>query len=338
MKTIKILTVAASVLMLSACGNKTNKSVSDTDSVATDSIAADTVEVKVDKHTEAYLRARVDSIYHGKKMNRDDVYCSTDYKKTYKTADDLADENEEIILDYDHWTNSQDDSDFTCEVGKISDMTDSTAIVTINAKNFGKRYNVTLSMRFERDDWFVDDFILTDGSGEKQGFEDYIKYRTFYQRFALNDLLYLTQYYHLKDKAEKSGLMWIYHDSVTDEEIDYEDYVYGRDVYKGVKLPIGYKIIKDKPHAFYFSMSLDTSTNGRLYFANKNDANSFYDRTRRTIPFYFEGKRIVVKGQPDGGSFLVQERFKDKSTSTMFAIHRPTHEGEFYMVEVEIYV
>ena len=338
MKTTKILAVVASVLMLSACGNKTNKTVSDTDSVVTDSIAADTVEIKVDKHTEAYLRERVDSIYHGKKVNRDDVYCSTGYKETYKTAADLAAECEEMFLDYDHWTNSQDDSDFTCEVGKISNMTDSTAIVKINAKNFGKRYNVTLSMRYERDDWFVDDFILTDGSGEKDAIEDYIKYRTFYQRFALNDLLYLTQYYYEKQKAEKSGLYQIYHDSVSDEEMDYEDYVYGRDVYKGKKLGIGYEIIKDKPHAFYFSMSLDTSTNGRLYFANKDDANSFYDRTSRTSPFNFEGKRIVVKKQPDGGSFLVQERFKDKSTSTMFAIHRPTHEGEFYLIEVEIYV
>lgn len=37
--------------------------------------------------------------------------------------------------------------------------------------------------------------------------------------FALNDLLYLTQYYSQSEKAEKSGLYLIYHDSVQDEEM-----------------------------------------------------------------------------------------------------------------------
>ena len=120
--------------------------------------------------------------------------------------------------------------------------------------------------------------------------------------------------------------------------MDYDEYVYGRDIYKGEKRELGHEICKSAPHAFYFSMSIDTSTNGRLYFATKEDANSFYDRTSRSTPFNFEGRRIVVKKQPDGGSFLVQERFKDKSTSTMFAIHRPTRADGFYMVEVEIYV
>ena len=305
---------------------------------ATASLAEVTGEVKIDKHTVAYLRTRINTIYHSKNVDRDDVYCTTRYKKVFKTASVFADECDEIFLDYDHWTNSQDDSDFSYQIGKISNMTDSTAIVTINAKNFGKRYNVVLSMRYERDDWFVDDFILTDGSGESEATAEYISYRIFYQQFSLHDLLYLTQYYYEKEKAEKSGLYQIYHDSVSDEEMAYDEYVYGRDIYKGAKQGIGYQIIKDKPHAFYFSMSLDTSTNGRLYFATEDDANRFYDRASRTKPFNFEDKRISVKKQADGESFLVQELFDDMSPSTIFAIHRPVQEGEFYMIEVEIYV
>lgn len=173
------MAVVASVMMLSA----------------TASLAKVTVAMKEGKHTEAYLRERVNAIYQSKNVDRDNVYCTTRYKEVYKTASDFAEECDEIFLDY-------------------------------------------------------------------------------------------------------------------------EDYVYGRDIYKGEKKGIGYEIIKNKPHAFYFSMSLDTSTNGRLYFATEADANSFYERTSRTAPFYFE----------------------DNSTSTMFAIHRPTCEGEFYMIEVEIYV
>lgn len=333
---ISIATIAM-LLMFSACGNKTTKSAADSDSLQADSVTADTIENKVDKHTEAYLRERVDSIYHSKDSNRDNIYCSTAYLAKYNAAAAIADERDEMLLDCDHWTNSQDDTDFTYKIGKISNMTDTSAVVKIDAKNFGKRYNVVLSMRYERDDWFVDDFISSDGTGEKPYFDEYVEKNTLYQRFSLNDLLYLTQHYVEKDKAEKSGLMRIYHDSTSDEDMDYDIYVYGRDVYKGAKKELGYELEVVTPHAICFSMSLDTSTNGRLNFANKDDANSFYNRASKTSPFNFEGKRIVLKKQPDGKSFLVEEKLKDY-TSTMFAIHRPVVDGKFYMVEIEIYV
>ena len=351
---------AAVVLLMAACGGKTNKTASDADSVGTDSAATDSVvasapEVKVDKHTEDYLRERVDSfyfryknpkyqkdgmrIYNGKgTIDKDSAFLSKRFKALLAKAEAIAKENEEPLLDYDHWTNSQDDNNFTYEVGKISQMTDSTAIVTINAKNFGNRYNVRLRMLFERDDWFVDDFLLSDGSGETDHYEYYIKYNTFYQRFALNDLLYLTEYYSQTSKAEKSGLRLIYHDSDRSDEVDCDEYVYGRGVSRSTKKAFGYELINDTPHAFYFSMSLDTGTNGRLYFANQKDANSFYERTRNSKPFTFEGKRIVVSKQADGKSFLVQELLNDKSTSTMFAIHRPVLSEQYYLIEVEIYV
>ena len=36
--------------------------------------------------------------------------------------------------------------------------------------------------------------------------------------------------------------------------------------------------------------------------------------------------------------YIVQEVLKDKSTNTKFAIHRPVGNGEYFMIEVEIYV
>ena len=46
-------------MMFVACGNKTGKAVSDTDSLAVDSINGSVV----DKHSEAYIRQRIDTIY-----------------------------------------------------------------------------------------------------------------------------------------------------------------------------------------------------------------------------------------------------------------------------------
>ena len=178
------IAVMAVVLMMSACGGKTGKSASDADSLQADSVATENAENSVDKHTEAYLLERVDSIYfnyknpkyqkdgtriyNGKFVNRDSVYCSKSYKELLAKAEEIAEENEEPLLDYDHWTNSQDDNNFTYEVGKISNMTDSTAVVKVKAKNAGKPYTITLNMRFERGDWYVDDFISDDGTGEKK--------------------------------------------------------------------------------------------------------------------------------------------------------------------------
>ena len=355
MKQVKMyMTAMAVVLTMSACGGKTGKTASDADSLQADSVAAETAEASVDKHTEAYLLERVDSIYfnyknpkyekngmriyNGKFINRDSAYCSKSYKDLMAKAEEIAEENEEPLLYYDHWTNSQDDNNFTCEVNKIKNMTDSTATVVIKAKNAGKPYNVTLNMRFERNDWYVDDFISDDGTGEKTYFKEYIERNTFYQRFSLNDLLYLTEHYSESAKAEKSGLAFIYHDSQSGEEMDCDEYVYGRDMSRSTKKEFGYELISNTPHAFYFSMTLDTSTNGRLYFFNTLDAMDFYERASKTKPFTFEGKQIVVKKGSDGKSFLVQEVRKDKSTDTMFAIHRPESAGEYFLVEVEIYV
>lgn len=328
----------ASVVMLTACGGKTNKAAGDADSVTADSVTAAAEEPKVDKHNEAYLRQRVDTIYRGKVDSRDATYCSTRYYKLLTAALNVAEDNEALLLDCDHWTNSQDDNDFSYQIEKISDMTDSSAVVRLKAKNFGKRYPIILNMRFERGDWFVDDFISDEGTSEKEYFEMFVERGTFYRRFSLQDLLYLTEHYAERSKAEMSGLYFIYHESEQEEEINSVEYVYGRDIARSTKKSFGYELINETSHAFYFSMSLDTSTNGRLYFASKADANAFYERASKTKPFMFETKRIVVKKQPDGKSFLVQEQLNDTSFSTIFALHRPDRAGEYYEMDVEIYV
>ena len=55
----KIFLFSLVAIMSVACGGKTRKAVSDTDSLAVDSVN-DSV---VDKHSEAYIRQRIDTIY-----------------------------------------------------------------------------------------------------------------------------------------------------------------------------------------------------------------------------------------------------------------------------------
>ncbi len=180
----KLLFVA--VLVLAACGNKTGRTVNDTDSLTTDSL----VDVMSEKHTAAYISQRVDSMYSryknpprdsfgiviDRRVNYDSLFCSSRYKALLSQAWAITDD--EILLDCDHWTSSQDDGDFSYQIDKVEDITDSTAVVYLNAENFGNDYVIILSLFFERGDWYVDDFLSpVDGKGEKAYLQSYIDER-----------------------------------------------------------------------------------------------------------------------------------------------------------------
>lgn len=157
-----------------------------------DSLEADSLPLADDgKHTADYIRQRVDAMYacyknpkydesgirQMRRVNLDSAYCSLRYQALYQKALEAAGDDD-IVLDYDHWTNSQDDNNFTYEVGRIDQITDSTAIAEIYAKNFGNDYTIVLGLYFERGDWYVDDFLSPDRKdGEKDYFLNYISNR-----------------------------------------------------------------------------------------------------------------------------------------------------------------
>ena len=183
----KLVLVAVVGMLLTACGGK--KAPQDGGhGIGIDSVAISERDSDI-QHTENFIRQRVEAIYSCyknpkydetgarvmKRLNLDSLYCSENYKKLLEQALELAGDDD-IVLDYDHWTNSQDDNDFTCEVGRIKLTTDSTAVVTIDAKNFGNDYIISLGLHYERGNWFVDDFLSPDGKdGEKAYLEKYVR-------------------------------------------------------------------------------------------------------------------------------------------------------------------
>lgn len=178
--------ILAATLMLN-CGNKTGKTVSDTDSLAVDSTVAD---AGIDKHSEAYIRQRIDTIYKGvgkstydsegreidyihSPFNRDSAYCSERYYALKKEALEICSETGEILYDYDYWVCGQDFSDdWSCRVAKVYEITDSTALVDLMIHNFND-IETTIALRFERDDWYIDDF--TPDSDDKEYLRETIR-------------------------------------------------------------------------------------------------------------------------------------------------------------------
>jgi hypothetical protein len=111
------------------------------------------------------------------RVNLDSAYCSLRYQALLSKAEEMAGDDD-IVLDYDHWTNSQDDNNFTYEVGRIDQITDSTAFAEIYGKNYGNDYTIVLGLYFERGDWYVDDFLSPDRKdGEQEYFKGYIRDR-----------------------------------------------------------------------------------------------------------------------------------------------------------------
>ena len=178
--------ILAATLMLN-CGNKTGKTVSDTDSLAVDSTVADAC---IDKHSEAYIRQRIDTIYKGvgkstydsegreidyihSPFNRDSAYCSERYYALKKEALEICSETGEILYDYDYWVCGQDFSDdWSCRVAKVYEITDSTALVDLMIHNFND-IETTIALRFEHDDWYIDDF--TPDSDDKEYLRETIR-------------------------------------------------------------------------------------------------------------------------------------------------------------------
>lgn len=180
--------ILATALMLN-CGNKTGKAVNDTDSLSTDSVA----DAGIDKHSEAYIRQRIDTIYKtvGKSVydnqgnevsyfknpfNRDSAYCSERYYALMKEATQLCNETGDILYDYDYWVCGQDYSDdWSCKVAKVYEITDSTALVDLVIHNFSDT-ETTIALCFERNDWYIDDFSPSkDGDDDKKYLRETIR-------------------------------------------------------------------------------------------------------------------------------------------------------------------
>ena len=174
---------------MQGCGNKTGKDASDTDTLTVDSVA----DTGINKHSEAYIRQRIDTIYKtvGKTIydsegnevsyinnpfNRDSTYRSQRYYALLQEALQFSNEMGDILYDYDYWVCGQDFSDdWSCRVSKVYEMTDSTVLVDLAIHNFSDT-ETTIALRFERGDWYIDDFSPSkDGNDDKKYLLDTIR-------------------------------------------------------------------------------------------------------------------------------------------------------------------
>ena len=149
-------------MMLVACGDKTSKTGVDADSLTTDSAVIEPVIATINldsiRHTKEYITQRIDTIY---KYRNDTKCCSNRYNDLTTKACKIAEELDDMFIDCDHWVAGQDiDPKFSYKIRNIKVESDSIAWVEMNIHNFSD-HKVRLKLLYERDDWFVDDFLTT---------------------------------------------------------------------------------------------------------------------------------------------------------------------------------
>lgn len=143
----QIMIAALAVLMLTACGNKTNNGGwFSADSTATNA---------GDKHSAEYITLRLDTIYS---LRDDSLCCSEHYLELYAEAEKVSRRDGTLFMDANHWTMSNDmPEDWSYSVTDVTHITDSTAQVSVVIHSFDEQ-NVMLDLVFERDNWYVDNF------------------------------------------------------------------------------------------------------------------------------------------------------------------------------------
>ena len=109
-------------------------------------------------------------------FNLDSAYCTERYYALMEQAMEICEETGDILYDYDYWVCGQDISDdWSYKVAKVYHVTDSTALVDLIIHNFNDTEK-TIALRFERDDWYIDDFSPSpDGNDDKASLRRIIK-------------------------------------------------------------------------------------------------------------------------------------------------------------------
>lgn len=152
-------------MMLVACGDKTNNTGVDADSLNADTLLSSPAPSlqeraggEAAKHTQEYITQRIDTIY---KYRDDAVCCSNRYNDLTNQACKIAEELEDMFIDSDHWVVGQDiDPKWSYKIRNIKIESDSIAWAEITIHNFSN-HKVRLKLLYERDDWFVDDILTT---------------------------------------------------------------------------------------------------------------------------------------------------------------------------------
>lgn len=173
---LHLIGCALMLLPFTACKQSASQegtTAAQTDSTKTDSAQAaspdttakaapaDTAKATDDKHSETYLKERVEKMYkaamRGGSVTKN---LTRAFRKAYNA--DIPDGPELGRIDYDIWLRAQDSEHPHAIVKSVKVIDDTHAEARVVVYQFAKRKehtNVRVSLKFENGDWYVDNFV-----------------------------------------------------------------------------------------------------------------------------------------------------------------------------------
>ena len=192
----KALVLFTITLLFASCGKNAStpsapQESSETTETNTTKSQATTTK---DRNSEEYLVARVYDIYRNvftenydedadlndqDMPSPDEKYCTKSWNEILEKVsnyDNMNNPDELGFFDGDYWIMGQDFGDLSVSDVEVIKMDDKNATVSLNLHNFSNTIQVLLNMKYEQNDWFIDNFIdKTNDYNWKKEMEDYIK-------------------------------------------------------------------------------------------------------------------------------------------------------------------
>lgn len=174
----KFILPILSLLLLAACGNKTESTASETDSAV---VAADAATSLTKEDAKAFVEAVYKTYLNPSEEDESKIddaeitvfgmaymsqYMSDNLQEKIVEANDKQVADDEIFFDYDIWTNAQDNSGMTLKEVNSVELAGETAtleVVLTNGSDETKVYPI-IEYNKEKGCWFVSDFLV---SGKK---------------------------------------------------------------------------------------------------------------------------------------------------------------------------
>lgn len=153
--------------------------------------------------------------------------------------------------------------------------------------------------------------------------------KEFCKRFSLEDLLCLLKNYKNPDKAESSGLTFIYKDVTKEKYGDDMTIVYG----KYIERDDNNQIKSTTTHSCYFQVLLNTSTQYRMNFSNMDDASSFFKKVKDSGVINYRKKYYIPKKMLPGGKTITLPAINWSSDyAPIYCIEPPMIIDGFYSI------
>ncbi len=192
------------------------------------------------------------------------------------------------------------------------------------------------SIEVVRQDSIIKAKAKMDEEAEKQKQEE--ESVKFCKQFSVEDLICLIENYENPQKAEESGLSFIYKDAVNGGEYgDDIEIVYGKFIEKGDKKNLGFSLKGTTSHSCFFQVELDTSTQMNICFSNEEDAKNFFNKVSEYGVIEYEGTYYIPKMRLTNDKPIHVDSLEwDGDYAPLYYIDSPKYREGYYKINTGV--